>query len=162
MKKAWVWIVILILTAGLGYGSFYVSSNNLIGGKEEEKKSDEEIVEELAKKYMKAYEKLDSKAIIKMMYKDQAYDYEDYLDDSFEYLEDNDFEIKEWEILGSKELKGDDLEDFQFDFEDEYDVEPSEVISVKVKVKVAMDGETNENKSEIHFAKIKGKWYLVG
>lgn len=115
----------------------------------------------MAKKYMKAYEKLDSKAVLKMMYKDQADDYEDTLEKSFEYLDDNDFKIKEWEILSTKTLEGNKLEDFQDDFEDEYDVKPSKVVKVKVKVKAKLDDETDTNKSEIYFAKIKGKWYLV-
>ena len=115
----------------------------------------------MAKKYMRAYEKLDHKAVLKMMYKDQADDYEDTLEKSFEYLEDNDFKIKEWEILSTKTLEGNKLEDFQDDFEDEYDVKPSKVVKVKVKVKAKLDDDTDTNKSEIYFAKIKGKWYYV-
>ena len=115
----------------------------------------------LAKKYMKAYEKLDSKAVLKLMYKEQAEDVEDAIESSFEYLEDADFEIKEWEITDVKYLEGKKLEDFQDDFDDEYDVKPSKVAKVKIKVKAKMDDDTDTNKTEVYFAKIKGKWYLV-
>ena len=158
-KRIWVIVLIVLLIACFA-GGFYFANN---GGfsKKEEKQSDEEIVESMAKKYMKAYEKLDSKAIIKLMYKDQADDYEDYLEERFESLEDEDFRIKEWEITDVKKIEGDKLENFQDDFEDEYDVKPSKLFRVKVKIKAKFDGETETNKYEIYFAKIKGKWCLI-
>ena len=116
----------------------------------------------MAKKYMKAYEKLDSKTIVKMMYKDQADDYSDILEEAFEALEDEDFKIKEWEITDVTKLSGNKLEKKQDAFEDKYDVKPSKITRVKVKVKAKADDKTDTEKMELYFGKIKGKWYLIG
>ena len=160
MKKyGWV-IILVVLVLGVA-GGFYFSMD---GGfsKEEEKQSDEEIVESMAKRYMRAYEKLDSKAIIKMMYKEEADDYEDVLEERFEALEDEDFKVKEWEITDVKKIEGTKLENIQDDFDDEYDVKVTKVFRVKIKVKVKFDGETETSKSDLYFGKIDGKWCLLG
>lgn len=116
----------------------------------------------MAKKYMKAYEKLDSKTIVKMMYKEQAEDYEELLEKSFEYLEDEDFKVKEWKITDVSEVKGNKLEKIQDKFDDDYDVKITKVTKVKVKVKQKVGDETDTDKEELYFGKIKGKWYLLG
>jgi hypothetical protein len=145
-------IVLICLFAGFHFG----------GANEEKTESDAEIVEDMAKKYMKAYGKLDSKTILKLMYKEQAEDYEVLLERSFEYLDDEDFQIKEWEIIDVSEPTETKLEKIQDKFEDEYDVKIKKVIRVKVKVKEKVDGKTDTEKEELYFGKIKDKWYLLG
>jgi len=116
----------------------------------------------MAKKYMRAYEKLDSKTIVKMMYKDARDDYEEILEKRFENLDDADFKIKEWTIKDVKKLEGNKLEKMQDAFDDEYDVKPSKVTKVKIKVKSKKDDKTDTDNLELYFGKIKGKWYLLG
>lgn len=116
----------------------------------------------MAKRYMRAYSKLDDKAIIKMMYKEEADDYEDVLEERFEALEDEDFKVKEWEIKSVKKLEGKKLETIQDAYDDEYEVKVTKVVRVKVKVKTKIDDDTNTATRELYFGKIKGKWCLLG
>ncbi len=116
----------------------------------------------MAKRYMRAYSKLDDKAIVKMMYKEEAEDYEDILEERFEALEDEDFKVKEWKVTDVTDVKGKKLEKIQDSFEDDYDVKVTKVQKVKVKVKQKVGDETDTKKEELYFGKIKGKWYLLG
>ena len=104
----------------------------------------------MAKKYMKAYAKLDSKTIVKMMYKDARDDAEEILEKRFENLDDADFKIKEWEIKDVKKIEGNKLEKIQDAFEDEYDVKPSKVTKVKVKVKSKKNDKTDTDTMELY------------
>ena len=65
-----------------------------------------------------------------------------------------------YDIKDEDEITGEDLEDIQDYYEDEYnlDIENAKVFEVEICAEI--DGEENEETIEIIVVKIDGKWYL--
>lgn len=131
------------------------------------------------KGYMKAYQKLDAKKVIK--YYNPEYikyiedessffkyldvdTYEEYLEESYDKLKDNDFKIISYEIdKDYKALSKSKIEDIADNLEDEYDISAKKVKNVRkysVKIKTETDGDKDTDKESIYLIKIGMKWYV--
>ncbi len=149
-----------------------------------------------AKSYIKAIEKSNAKQLLKLTMpkkaqkeefddkddkKDWIEDTEDYLDEMWEYFDDNDmkvtFEIKEYENLKKlDDLEEDvedqygieDLKDFRDYMEDDFDDCDMKVkhikaaYAVEVKAKMKGDEETSSETMILIVYKYKGDWFVYG
>ena len=125
----------------------------------------------VAKKYARAYVKMDEKKICKMLHKkvlEERFDGElsdcyDSLEKTFDYLKDNDVKYTKYEITSKKVYDKDDVVDFADKIEDAYDIPAKKVKKVvRYKVKFDAKGKENDQKTEIYVVKIGGKWYVMG
>ena len=123
----------------------------------------------VVKKYAKAYIKMDEKKICKMQHKkviEERFDGElsdcyDKLEESFEYLKDNDIKYTKYEITSKKVYDKDDVIDMAEDLEEAYDIPAKKVKKiVRYKVKFDAKGKEDDRKAEIYAVKISGKWYV--
>ncbi len=122
------------------------------------------------KSYTKAYYiKMDAKKSCKAMHKnivesvyDDVDECVDKMKDTFEDIKDSDVKYKSYEIVNSKKLDKDDVEDYAEMLEKYYDInEKSLKKVVRYSVNVDAKGSDNDKKLYIYVGKIKGKWYVI-
>ena len=116
-----------------------------------------------ARKAIKAIEKCDGEAYLKLFHKkvieencddkEEQKEYAEYLEEEFEYMADYSFKIKDVEKVDK-----DDLEDIKEYYEEEYDLKVSN--AKVVTVEATYDGDTVE--LELYVIKIGMKWYIDG
>lgn len=131
----------------------------------------------VVKTYCKGMKNFDAKKIVSTMNKDMVKaaeedleeysdsdDLEEYLDDMFEELKDNDYKIKSYEIDSDYDkYDKDDLEDLADAIEDNYGIKASKIKAARkytVKMKVRSDDKTETQKQKIVVVKIGMKWYI--
>ena len=121
------------------------------------------------KTYANAYVKMNAKKYCKSMHKniieavyDDVDECVDALDERFENLKDDDVKFKSYEIINSKKLDKDDVEDYAEKLEKYYDIsEKSLKKVVRYSVNIDAKGSDNDEKVYIYVGKIKGKGYVI-
>lgn len=117
------------------------------------------------KNYFESITDLDAKSLIDLM-PEETFDYmvEHYLADLLGYMG---YDLDDWDdlkltydIVDTDDIKGDDLEEIQADYEYYYDCKVSAAKNVTVEIQIKYDGETEKDEVEIPLVKIGGKWYI--
>ena len=150
-----IFIILVVIFGGIYFGFKKAKEDKPV-------EDDNKIVERMTKEYMTAYEKLDFRAILDMMWEDMADDAWEYMHDHFEDLEEEGFEIQKWEIVSIERIKDEDLEPFKEDVIGDYHLKISKLYEVKVKVTQTRAGKTETVENALYFVNTnKDKWYFV-
>ena len=124
----------------------------------------------VARKYIKAMEKGDAKALLKLMHKDVVKedigdkdDQEDWIEEMEEQYEEYEIEYSKMKITDVEDMDEDDLEDLQDEYEEEYDlkVKAAKEITIEYDLETAF-GEAEGEEMTLIVVKIGGKWYIGG
>ena len=116
------------------------------------------------KNYFESITDLDAKGLIDLM-PEETFDYmvEHYLANLLGYMG---YDLDDWDdlkltydIVDTDDIKGDDLEEIQEDYE-EIGCKVSAAKNVTVEIQIKYDGETEKDEVEIPLVKIGGKWYI--
>ena len=94
-------------------------------------------------------------------FRDDCEDLEEEWDEYIEDWEDEEGKIKfSYKIKDVDDITGDDLDDIQDYYDDEYDLKVKKAKKFEVEINVKYDDEEDETDEEIVVVKIGGKWYL--
>ncbi len=123
----------------------------------------------VAKKYIKAMEKGDFKAVIKLMPKAMVEenigdedDQEDWIEQTEEYYEKYEIELSNIKITDMEDIDEDDLEELQEEFEDEYDLKVKKAKEITIEYDMeTTQGEREDVEETLLLVKIGMKWYLA-
>lgn len=116
--------------------------------------------------YMGGMKKFNAEKIVKLMHKDMYEDDDDEIDsleETFEYMEDEEYSFKSYKIREYEKYSEDELEDLAEKLDEYYGIDEDEVKAARtywVKAVVDVDGEKNITYNDVTVVKIKGKWYL--
>ena len=90
--------------------------------------------------------------------KEAKEEYKEYIEE----LEDEEGKVKfSHSIKDQDDITGDELDDIQDYYEDEFDLKVKKAKTIEIELCVKIDGEENETDMEITVVKIGGKWYLA-
>ncbi len=136
-----------------------------LGGGKGGAKTAEDVVEE----YIKAAEEVDGEAIMDLIHEnilEKEFSDEDEREEAIEEFEKGLGEIMEmceiqFEIGDSESLDGDDLEDLQEEYEEDYDLEVEDAEYIEVIMTIEVYGYEQTQTNELLVIKVDGKWYLA-
>ena len=121
------------------------------------------------KSYTNAYVKMNAKKYCKNMHKnivesvyDDVDECVDKMEETFDGLKEDDVKYKSYEIVNTKKLDKDEVEDYAEMLDKYYDInEKSLKKVVRYSVNLDAKGSDNDKKLYIYVGKIKGKWYVI-